>query len=177
MDYRLLREKAGYTLEQMAEMTGYSVSTINGLELKDEGSERLRDAVDDVLRHAGPAVQIGQRLVPGSQAELAKWKERAIKAERKLHNLRSTMRRALDESAELVFSEEEKRKKAKLEGRGLTEDVSEIALGSVDVAEQMRHPRGGREYPPKHKAASPSDSKSPPGGDVHKGKEGGSGDQ
>lgn len=67
--------------------------------------------------------------------------------------------------------------KPKLEGRGLTEDVREIALGTRDVAEQMRRQRGGPESQRLGKAVSPSDSKDRPDGGARKGKADGSGDQ
>lgn len=53
-----LREKSGLTLAQLAAISGYSVATINGLELKNQGSDRLRGKLlsifsDSVNRAAG----------------------------------------------------------------------------------------------------------------------------
>jgi SOS-response transcriptional repressor LexA len=44
-----MREEAGLTLQQLAELTGYKTATLNGLELHDEGSDRLRQKVTEVL--------------------------------------------------------------------------------------------------------------------------------
>lgn len=49
VNYLDLREKAGLTLAQLAALSGYSVATINGLELNNSGSARLRDKLKAIL--------------------------------------------------------------------------------------------------------------------------------
>jgi transcriptional regulator with XRE-family HTH domain len=44
-----LREKSGLTLAQLATISGYSIATINGLELKNQGSDRLRDKLKSIF--------------------------------------------------------------------------------------------------------------------------------
>jgi len=44
-----LRRKANLTLVELSGLSGYSVATINGLELKGEGSKRLRSRLHDIL--------------------------------------------------------------------------------------------------------------------------------
>jgi len=44
-----LREQAGLTLAELAQKSGYSIGTINGLELKGEGSQRLKDRLTEIL--------------------------------------------------------------------------------------------------------------------------------
>jgi transcriptional regulator with XRE-family HTH domain len=54
--------------------------------------------------------------------------------------------------------------KPKLEGKGISSDVKEIALGSVDIASHMARRAAGQEGQQKNKAASPSDKKHGPSG-------------
>jgi len=77
-----LREDAHLTLQQLAEISGYSVATINGLELKGEGSKRLKDKLASVLL---------SRAEEGVSAEVQHWKQRALIAEDKLLGLKAAM--------------------------------------------------------------------------------------
>ena len=107
MDWKAAREQAGLTLAQMATQSGYGISAINKLELKNEGSERLRKSVLEVLAavkntrcviyptedsaKSGVARLIDQPdLVTPEQ-----WKLRAIQAEEKLEQLQANVRAAL----------------------------------------------------------------------------------
>ena len=44
-----LREKSGLTLAQLAALSGYSSAAINGLELNNAGSHRLREKLKAIL--------------------------------------------------------------------------------------------------------------------------------
>ncbi|MEI6034510.1 MAG: helix-turn-helix transcriptional regulator [Verrucomicrobiae bacterium] len=77
-----MRVAAGLTLGQLAELSGYSVATINGLELHGNGSRRLKDKLASVLL---------SRAEGGISVEVQHWRDRAIQAERKLDDLRNAM--------------------------------------------------------------------------------------
>lgn len=47
-----MRERAGLTLADVKSRTGYGISTINGLEQRGEGSERLKEKLKEVLEAA-----------------------------------------------------------------------------------------------------------------------------
>ena len=77
-----MREGAGLTLGQLAELSGYSVATINGLELHGAGSGRLKDKLASVLlSHAEE----------GTPVEVKHWRDRAMAAEQKVAMLKSGM--------------------------------------------------------------------------------------
>lgn len=80
VNFRELRERANLTLSQLAEITGYSVATINGLELHGEGSRRLKDRLVSVLL---------SRAEEGVAAEVKHWRDRAIAAEERVAMLKS----------------------------------------------------------------------------------------
>lgn len=108
--WKALREQAGLTLAELAEKSGYSTGTINGLELKGEGSQRLKDKLTEILtplankesvtdgrsESAKPPVEL--RDHPG-ESDLAIWKRRAQAAEGQLANLRDGLRSLLELSA------------------------------------------------------------------------------
>lgn len=77
-----MREALGITLAQLSEMTGYSVSTINLLEVKGEGSKRLRDKLLSVLLTGKEE---------GDAAQVAYWQARAKNAEQKLEMLKAAL--------------------------------------------------------------------------------------
>jgi len=52
MDFKSARTAAGLTLQQAAELSGYGVATINGLEKHGEGSDRLKKRLGEVYRGA-----------------------------------------------------------------------------------------------------------------------------
>lgn len=82
VNFRELREKSGLTLSQLSELSGYSIPSINGLELNDIGSKRLREKVLSILL---------QQTEEGDQTEVQFWRDRALKAEEKLTMLKSAM--------------------------------------------------------------------------------------
>lgn len=106
-DWKALREQAGLTLAQLAEKSGYSTGTINGLELHGEGSRRLKEKLrsillppenkDSVKYGRSESVESGvARLVDKpDNLSLEQWKLRAIRAEEKLEHLQATLRGAL----------------------------------------------------------------------------------
>lgn len=57
-----MREDSGLTLAQLAELSGYSVSAINGLELRGEGSDRLKKKLLEILQN--PQIQQGSHHIP-----------------------------------------------------------------------------------------------------------------
>jgi transcriptional regulator with XRE-family HTH domain len=80
VNWAKLRENSGLTLAQLSEMTGYSVATINGLELKNEGSSRLREKLESILI---------SRKEEGVLSDSNHWRKRALAAEEKLRILKS----------------------------------------------------------------------------------------
>ncbi len=80
VNWKKLREKAGLTLGQLAEVTGYSVATINGLEIHDTGSQRLKDKLASTLIAHGEE---------GVAAEVKHWRDRAMFAEQKLEAVKA----------------------------------------------------------------------------------------
>ena len=81
-----MREAAGMTLTQLAELSGYSVAAVNGVELNNEGSSRLKNKLLDILL---------SRQEDGESAEIKFWRNRALSAETKLESLKSAITAAL----------------------------------------------------------------------------------
>ena len=81
-NFKELRESLGLTLAQLSEMSGYSISTINLLELKGEGSRRLKEKLASLLLS-------GEEQ--GGSAQIEYWRDRALAAEEKLKMLKSAM--------------------------------------------------------------------------------------
>ena len=77
-----MREKSGLTLAQLSDLCGYSVATINGLELHGTGSVRLKDKITSVLL---------SHTEEGQSAEVKHWRDRALAAEQKVAMLKSGM--------------------------------------------------------------------------------------
>ena len=77
-----IRKKSGLTLSQASELTGFGVATINGLEKRGEGSQRLKDKLMAVLL---------SQAEEGHQSEARFWRDRAIASEQKLAMLKSAM--------------------------------------------------------------------------------------
>lgn len=96
MSFRALREASGMTLEQAAKVSGYGVSTINGLEIHDEGSTRLRKKLTDIYAAASGNQPDSLRDGPPQETtlaqELALWQHRATQAEAELARLKSMLR-------------------------------------------------------------------------------------
>ena len=82
VNFKSLREQSGMTLSQLSELSGYSIASINGLELNDIGSKRLRDRILSILL---------QKTEEGDKTEILHWRDRALRAEEKLNQLKSAM--------------------------------------------------------------------------------------
>lgn len=87
------------TLAELAEKSGYSVATINGLELHGAGSRRLKAKLHDILRAQEITVSVKPAVdrfvdAPDSMS-LEQWKLRATHLEEKLEQLRANLRAAL----------------------------------------------------------------------------------
>lgn len=93
MDFKRAREDAGMTLAALAERSGYSIGTINGLELHGEGSRRLREKLTEILK--GGTGQTSFRDAPDLSTELETWRKRALRAEQELHALKTKLREML----------------------------------------------------------------------------------
>jgi hypothetical protein len=94
VNWSQLRTDANLTLLQTAEKTGYSVATINGLELHGSGSDRLKIALAEAY---GVRSQLeAEETQPG-----VNWRDRAIKAEGELRAIKRQLlnlaERSLDE--------------------------------------------------------------------------------
>lgn len=82
VDFREIRERAGMTLSQVSELSGYSIAAVNALELSGKGSKRLKDKVLSILL---------QKEEEGDKTEIQHWRDRALKAEDKLEQLKASM--------------------------------------------------------------------------------------
>lgn len=82
VDFREIRERAGMTLSQVSELSGYSIAAVNALELSGKGSKRLKDKVLSILL---------QKEEEGDKTEIQHWRDRALKAEDKLEQLKAAM--------------------------------------------------------------------------------------
>ena len=81
-NFKALREELGLTLAQLSEMSGYSISTISLLELKGEGSKRLKDKLMEILLS-------GKNNSESIQTDY--WRDRALVAEEKVKMLKAAM--------------------------------------------------------------------------------------
>ena len=93
MNFKAERESRDWTLEKVAELSGYKVATINGLELHGEGSDRLKQKLAEVYGKQNPNASL-RDAAPESELEI--WKRRAKKAEAELHELKTKMRALLE---------------------------------------------------------------------------------
>lgn len=82
VNFREIRERAGMTLSQVSELSGYSVAAVNALELSGKGSKRLKDKILSILL---------QKEEEGGKTEIQHWRDRALRAEEKLTQLKSAM--------------------------------------------------------------------------------------
>jgi len=82
VNFKEIRERAGMTLSQVAELSGYSVAAVNGLELTGKGSKRLKDKILSILL---------QGEEEGDKSAIQHWRDRALTAESKLEQLKSAM--------------------------------------------------------------------------------------
>lgn len=151
IDWKALRERAGLTLEQVAEKSGYAVTTINGLELRDEGSERLRERLLDVLEAPRVAESVDKgradSVKPGSEFRddtadyrtTDDWKREAIESKAEVARLKSAM---------IIL----------LNSKPLSVE-QELGLGAATAARRL-----AQESEPKRKAAAPTADKPGPAG-------------
>jgi transcriptional regulator with XRE-family HTH domain len=97
MDFKAARETRELTLKQVSEIAGYSIATINALELEGRGSDRLKEKLQEIyqLRDSGGMVL----CETAQETELEIWRRRAKTAEKKLSDLRDVLREALANSA------------------------------------------------------------------------------
>ena len=89
------RKKLGLTQAKVAELAGYSVSAINGMENRGIGDERLRARIQEVLSEPDDPAAVKD----DSEAQL--WKARALAAEQKVVRLRRailSLLRAMDDT-------------------------------------------------------------------------------
>jgi transcriptional regulator with XRE-family HTH domain len=54
INFKEARESRGLTLREAADLSGYSIATINGLELSDDGSVRLRERLLEIYGLQNP---------------------------------------------------------------------------------------------------------------------------
>jgi transcriptional regulator with XRE-family HTH domain len=83
MDFKAAREASDLTLKQASELSGYSIPTINALELEGRGSDRLRNKLFEIYHLKEDKAPI--------ESELEVWRSRALLAERELAELRAAM--------------------------------------------------------------------------------------
>ena len=106
MLFKAARERMNLTLKQASERAGYSIPTINALELEGRGSDRLKfklaqvygivpkDAV--VIDARQPmTLQDAEAIKAVEEKEIEIWKRRAKTAEQELHELKSKLRELL----------------------------------------------------------------------------------
>lgn len=98
VNFKSLREQSGMTLSQLSELSGYSIASINGLELNDIGSKRLRDRILSILL---------QKTEEGDKTEIQHWRDRALRAEEKLNQLKSAMQGWLKKNLAHLFTGEQ----------------------------------------------------------------------
>lgn len=70
MNFKEAREKRGLTLKQVAELSDYSVATINALELEGRGSDRLREKLLEVYGIQASRSVTALREAPATSAEI-----------------------------------------------------------------------------------------------------------
>lgn len=106
MDWKAARKKMKLTLKQVADVSGYSIATINALELEGRGSDRLveklmliygnRLDVDMEEVHADAALR---EVQPDYRLQMEEWKAKAMAAEKELAKLRGRLQSILGPAA------------------------------------------------------------------------------
>lgn len=110
-EIRLARESSGLTLSELSLASGYSIATINGLELRDQGSARLRQKLTEILTGTPVRVPLANTLnlkkftaemeielaarrakTARYDANFASWRARAERAEAELERLKRQLR-------------------------------------------------------------------------------------
>lgn len=93
MDFKSVRDEKKLTLDQVAELSGWSVAAINGLELHGKGSLRLRKKLEGIYTTCKPCHDaLHDAATPAQETEVEIWKRRAKKAEAELHDLKTKLR-------------------------------------------------------------------------------------
>ena len=106
MDFKAAREQRELTLNQVSTLAGYSIPTINALELEGRGSDRLREKLQQIYKLNDVENPYALReAAPESDLEI--WRRRAKKAESELAELRRKLRGLVnsDVSAEEIVQE------------------------------------------------------------------------
>lgn len=83
VNFKQIRERAGMTLSQVSALSGYSIAAVNALELSGKGSKRLKDKILSIL--------LQKEEEEDDKKEVQHWRDRAIKAESKLEELKAAM--------------------------------------------------------------------------------------
>ena len=93
MDFKAAREGRELTLKQVSELAGYSIPTINALELEGRGSDRLKEKLQQIyeLRDQGNRLPDMLHDRP-SESELEIWRRRAKTAEAELTHIKKILR-------------------------------------------------------------------------------------
>lgn len=86
-NFQEMRCGRGWTLAKLAELSGYSIATLNALELRGEGSMRLKKKVLSLLTNNEENFSADQ---------LKYWKERCMENEKKLQTIKSALQNLLD---------------------------------------------------------------------------------
>lgn len=96
MDFKAARESRDLTLKQVSELAGYSIPTINALELEGRGSDRLKEKLLSVygLKQRFDAQPESMHDASGP-SDLEVWRGRAKRAEKELAELKSGLRALL----------------------------------------------------------------------------------
>lgn len=99
MDFKAAREQRELTLKQVSTLAGYSIPTINALELEGRGSDRLKEKLQQIyqLKDSGDGSSLELHdSRPESDLEL--WRRRAKAAEAELVELKNGLRALLNSS-------------------------------------------------------------------------------
>jgi transcriptional regulator with XRE-family HTH domain len=103
MDFKSAREKKGLTLEKAAEISGYSIAAINGLENHGEGSGRLRSKLGEIYGLLPPPTPIHDlSRTAASNAAFKNMNARLDREDKKIAELlRARAQKYLDLAAKL----------------------------------------------------------------------------
>jgi len=108
-----LRQKSGLTLTELAAKSGYSVATINGLELKDEGSKRLREKLFEIFSQQNPYILLRAASAYAVREGGTPAEQQAI-FERTVEDTTRWMKRAMDGAEKLRAAAKRLREEASL---------------------------------------------------------------
>ncbi len=150
-----MREEAGMTLKQASERSGFKISTINGLERRGEGSERLKKKLNEVY---APALRLAESVFVSTESATAQ----LALAEGRAEDSRDDTYQLLLEIAKLRTGIDAIESTAlKLRMQRLNSKAAGTAEASQ--AEALDRARQELERQKAGQSARPSDSKLPPG--------------